>query len=406
MNPKFKLLFVTLSMLITMDPLFGQWVQGTVPQGGAPVYAMAVYQGMVFESGGSYTGDMGQWIGGVFLSSDKGETWSKTGFPDKYASAFAVLGTNIYASGIYIFNDSSSSWQPYTEFPFSIFYYVTKSDLGLLIATGDQLYRSTDNGINWTSLGLNQQANSIAAGCVTAQGRNIYVGGGLGLWVSTDNGQTWPRCPVTYNISALCTGRSNVLAGTWGGLYCSPDSGKNWNFEGFNTHLITCFAQTDSTIFAGTNDEGVLESTDDGVTWTNVSSGLSGLYSNQINALTIDSGTLYAATWGGVWRRPLSEMTRAQERPDGFPDRYVLDQNYPNPFNPSTNISYQLRANSFVVLKVYDLLGRLVKTLVNETQNAGSHSVIFNGSSIPSGVYFYTLEAGTYHDAKKLLLLK
>lgn len=90
----------------------------------------------------------------------------------------------------------------------------------------------------------------------------------------------------------------------------------------------------------------------------------------------------------------------------GTPDIYRLQQNYPNPFNPSTVISYQLPANSMVTLKVYDVLGREVETLVNERQNAGTHSITFDASTLPSGVYFYRLQAGTYSNTKKLLLLK
>lgn len=89
-----------------------------------------------------------------------------------------------------------------------------------------------------------------------------------------------------------------------------------------------------------------------------------------------------------------------------IPQAYNLCQNYPNPFNPSTLISYQLPENVFVTLKVFDVLGREVETLVNERQNAGNHSVQFNASKLISGVYFYRLEAGIYLATKKLLLLK
>ena len=89
-----------------------------------------------------------------------------------------------------------------------------------------------------------------------------------------------------------------------------------------------------------------------------------------------------------------------------IPEAFSLLQNYPNPFNPSTVISYQVPANALVTLKIFDVLGREVEALVNERQNAGNHSVIFNAANLPSGVYFYRLEAGTYHDTKKLLLLK
>ena len=88
------------------------------------------------------------------------------------------------------------------------------------------------------------------------------------------------------------------------------------------------------------------------------------------------------------------------------PMQFRVDQNYPNPFNPSTTITYQLPTNAFVNLRVYDVLGREVETLVNERQNAGDHSVTFNAGNLPSGVYFYRLQAGNYSATKKLLLLK
>ena len=85
---------------------------------------------------------------------------------------------------------------------------------------------------------------------------------------------------------------------------------------------------------------------------------------------------------------------------------FVLEQNYPNPFNPSTVIVYKLPAYGSVSLKVYDMLGREVKSLVNEPQSPGSHSVTFNAGSLASGVYLYRLQAGSYTATKKLLLLK
>ncbi len=88
------------------------------------------------------------------------------------------------------------------------------------------------------------------------------------------------------------------------------------------------------------------------------------------------------------------------------PKSFALYQNYPNPFNPTTAITYQLSANSHVTLKVYDILGREVATLVNQKEIAGSHSVTFDGSRLASGVYFYRLVAGSYTATKKLILIK
>lgn len=89
-----------------------------------------------------------------------------------------------------------------------------------------------------------------------------------------------------------------------------------------------------------------------------------------------------------------------------IPEAYSLQQNYPNPFNPVTVINYQLAASGFVEIKIYDVLGNEVKTLVNQKQNAGSHSVDFDGSGLPSGVYFYRINAGEFRESKSMMLLK
>jgi subtilisin-like proprotein convertase family protein len=89
-----------------------------------------------------------------------------------------------------------------------------------------------------------------------------------------------------------------------------------------------------------------------------------------------------------------------------LPSRFNLYQNYPNPFNPVTNIKFDLPKNTEVKLKVYDLLGREVKTLLDEFKEAGTHVVEFDASEYASGVYFYKIEAGDYINTKKLILLK
>ena len=80
--------------------------------------------------------------------------------------------------------------------------------------------------------------------------------------------------------------------------------------------------------------------------------------------------------------------------------------NYPNPFNPTTIIQYNVLSFGKVVLKVYDLLGREVATLVDKQQNAGQYSVFFNASRLSSGVYFYKIQAGSYTETKKMMLIK
>jgi len=113
----------------------------------------------------------------------------------------------------------------------------------------------------------------------------------------------------------------------------------------------------------------------------------------------------------GIYIYRFSPITSGSES-DISPNNFMLYQNYPNPFNPSTTINYQLPTNSFVTLKVFDILGNEVAMLVNEEKKAGNYNIKFsvgqitNLSYLPSGIYYYRLQAGDYGETKKMILLK
>ena len=100
------------------------------------------------------------------------------------------------------------------------------------------------------------------------------------------------------------------------------------------------------------------------------------------------------------------EITGIEDENGTTPNKFVLSQNYPNPFNPSTLINYSIPDNSFVTIKVYDLLGKEVATLVNEEKPFGNYAVEFDGSDLSSGVYFYRMQAGGFSNIKKFILLR
>ena len=89
-----------------------------------------------------------------------------------------------------------------------------------------------------------------------------------------------------------------------------------------------------------------------------------------------------------------------------FPISFTLKQNYPNPFNPTTEIKYQLSENTLVMLRVFDVLGREVATVVNEQKPAGNYTTTFNAAGLASGIYFYRLDAGSFTQTKKMVLMK
>ena len=96
----------------------------------------------------------------------------------------------------------------------------------------------------------------------------------------------------------------------------------------------------------------------------------------------------------------------AVEKLESLPNSFSLSQNYPNPFNPSTKIEYSITEPSFVTLKVYDILGNEIATLINKSQSAGNYRSEFDGSKYSSGTYVVQLQAGNNYDTKKMILLK
>jgi hypothetical protein len=106
----------------------------------------------------------------------------------------------------------------------------------------------------------------------------------------------------------------------------------------------------------------------------------------------------------GFWYQPGWILTDVEE--GIFPARFHLDQNYPNPFNPVTTLRFAVPEESRVVVKLYSVDGRMVRTLVDEDKEPGYHELTLNGATLPSGVYFCRMEAGSFSDMRKLVLLK
>jgi len=324
---------------------------------------------------------------GVFLSTNNGASWTQvnTGLTNTNVRAFAVCGPNLFVGTCYGYGDAD-------------------------------VFLSTNNGTSWSAVGTGSVGDGVESFAVSPIGTNhanLFAGtitnhdiGGGGVYLSTNNGASWSRVGLNhFAVHALAFSGENLFAGHSEGLVSFAKNDTNWAMTSWGSMNTAVYALSvfGRNLFAGTS-VGVFLSTDDGTSWNSINAGLT---DTRVVSLAVSGTELFAGTRGsGVWRRQLSEITGVVEHKNELPTQFCLPQNYPNPFNPTTAISYQLPAVSYVTLKVYDLLGREVATLVNEVKQAGSYSANWDASRLSSGVYFYQLEAGQFRETKRMILMK
>ena len=359
---------------------------------------------------------------GVFRSTDNGTNWSNVDSNlSAYRFAFNSIGDIVFAVGyigvygsVFRSTDDGANWTKiYDHEPISA---IAINDSGhIFIGWGNEVgggvVRSTDNGANWINTGLEANSNAIA---INASG-TIFSGGWYqnqnrgGVFRSTDNGVSWTNTNLptsNYNtVTKLAINPTgHIFAVTYpdAGIFRSTDDGLHWTSITTNFWPRELVFNSSDHIFA-ISFSSVYRSTDDGVTWTTVNSGLT---NNLLASIAINNGgIIFAATTGGLFRS-VQSTTSVRELSADAPSSFSLNQNYPNPFNPTTTISFSIPTSEFVTLKVFDVLGNEVATLVNEEKSNGIYKVDFNASNLSSGIYFYTLKAGRFLETKKLILMK
>jgi hypothetical protein len=228
---------------------------------------------------------------------------------------------------------------------------------------------------------------------------------------STDRGASWisvgAGLPAT-DINALASLGDELFAGTYSsGVFRLKDGDPDWvpAHTGIpDGLLVTSLAVSGRAIFAGTS-RGVFVTKDDGATWSSINQGLS---DTLVVSLAVQGAYLVAGTSSnGIFLRRLSEVIDSvPDEPGNPPADFALLQNYPNPFNPWTIITFSVRQAAHIRIDVTDVLGREVAILVDERYVPGIYRLIFDGSAFASGAYFCTMRAGNVAQTRKLLLAR
>ena len=383
------LLKISLLIFLLTQMHYPQWVQVGPP--GLTIYSLATSGSNVFA---------GTYLDGLYRSTDDGQTWTQTSLNNGTIHSLAISGSTVLAggNGVYISSDNGQTWAQ-SSLNITSVNSLTVNGTDIFAGTDSGIYYSSDSGLTWVQTTLyNQIVYSIAI-----SGLYIFAGTISGILRSSDYGQTWSQ-PSLYNIGvqSIATNGLNVIAGTWEeGLFYSSDNGETWSYTPA-LYTVPTLLYNNQYVFAGSN--GVYHSTNHGRTWTDIGQGLPGYV---VLTLAVSEEYLYAGMVldVSIWRRPLYEVVPVEIEYLN-PEQFWLSQNFPNPFNPTTTIKYSTPTPEFVTLKIYDILGNEVATLVNEEKPAGSYEIDFNAAGLSSGIYFYKLQAGRLIETKKMILLR
>ena len=355
------------------------------------------------------------------FTTDEGETWSNPQVVNPNPPIRCIGGSSVTSSDgrVYICWAGITSTLPFRE-----------DYAGFAI--------STNGGENWTSQQNIFDMNGISGTLLSKGG--IKVNGLPQVSVDNSGGTRdgWIYIVTTEFDIAPAGSDPDIL------LHRSTDGGQTWsagirvNQDPFNNGKIQYFPSLeiddegalnilfydDRNTTPDSTDVFLARSTDGGNTWAEFSiknsrfkpvpivGGASAYQGDHIALLAVGDKLypLWMADYSGIYQVWLAIVDRnALSVEDGEYHpvyNFALSQNYPNPFNPSTTIRYEVEKESDVRIKVYDVLGNDIATLVNEVKPAGIYEVDFNASNLPGGVYFYKLAAGKFSETKKLVLLK
>lgn len=355
----------------------------------------------------------------IFRSDDAGDSWQETAAKPNVSGIFYKLlshGDDIflgtYGSGVFRTSNGGQSWQSFGSGP---------SQISGLTILGDSLYAGTSgsgifvidlqNPTGWTS--YNSGLFQMGVTTVSTSGNNLVAGAGLYLFMRPRGAAQWfvidlDGTSIQREINDTYVFGNHLFVGTDRGIYKGSVDGQNFgksDIAFFPNREIVAFTSFQSQLITGLmvfSEHWVLTSDDMGADWE-----VRAHEYSEIWDLHVSGNRLWAARSDGLWYIDISSWTGIGDDPaPNLPAAYQLDQNYPNPFNPATTIRYQLPAAGRVVLKIFNILGSEVATLIDENKPAGEHSVEFDAGTLPSGYYIYQIKSNGFESAKKMLLIR
>lgn len=412
-----KTLFTIVLLAVSINVSFAQW--GELSSGITSVlYTVSAPTNTVCWAAGA---------GGVVRRTiDGGTTWTGVGGGAIGTAAVynifavndmtALCTTSPGATFVYLTVNGGVLWTQVFTQPGGFIDGIWMSDATNGFMVGDavsnrwSLWRTVNGGVTWDSTGMYLNGTGGEAGwnnSLYKSGSNIYFGTGSSkVYYSSNNGSNWVAQPTTGLINSVyvwLNGARGFCGSDAGGYQGTVNSGTTWTAQ-----TVAGTGSISGIAVQGTNwwycrGLAIYNSVDNGVTYTLQYTAPAGAYSQIIRAR--DNTNIWGVRANGGISK-FTGPTLIEPVGGNVPDRFSLSQNYPNPFNPETKINFSIPTSSNVTIKVFDVRGREVKTLVNESVNAGTYKISVDASAFASGIYFYTIKAGFFTDTKKMMLVK
>lgn len=311
---------------------------------------------------------------------------------------------------------------------------VSVENPNVIYAGSSIVYKSTNSGLNWSATNNSIPVSSdppVSMEISLFNSNIVYVGTApindrARLFKTTNGGSSWEditrSLPDRYPMDiALDWNDDQMVYVALSGfgtshLYKSVNGGDDWEDVGTGlpdvpTSAVVVDPDFPEHIYAG-NDLGVFVTLNNGETWNGFNEGLPDAVMVSNISISYSDRSLKIGTHGnGAFERRLIGNTTDIDDEIHVPSSIKLYQNFPNPFNPTTLISYRVvdafnASTTMITVKIYDILGREITTLVNESKPPGTYEVEFNAASLPSGIYIYTLQSGSFSTSKKMVLLR
>jgi len=347
----------------------------------------------------------------ILKSTDGGNSWTKT-YSNNYLMKVLAINENIAVlltgyDEIVITTNRGSDWTTIdtdAEEDLNDLYF-TDPNNGIIVGDMGVIIKTTNAGLDWSPItsGTTEYLYSV---CFTDANNGWTVGNNGTILRTTDGGSTWnpQNSGTTESLYDVCFVNSDIGYATYRydeSILVTTNGGTQWNSQDIYDGYYSVLSFMDNNNAVLVYYYGILHTSDAGATWTPQKIGTS----NTLYAVSkVGNRWIAVGAYGTILKSSFGEV--AVRDKNEIPTVFSLQQNYPNPFNPGTKINYSIPKESFVSLKVYDILGKEVVALINEEQPLGSYEVDFDASNLSAGVYFYKLQAGDFVQTRKMLLIK